>query len=54
MAAPGKGKASLFNQVSCPAGADCVAVGQLGTYNSDEGSGLAGLWNGKSWKLETT
>jgi len=54
VAAPGKGKASLFNEVSCPAVADCVAVGQLGPYNSDEGSGLAGFWNGKSWSLKTT
>jgi hypothetical protein len=54
VAAPGKGKASLFNEVSCPAAAACVAVGQLGPYNSDEGSGLAGFRNGKSWKLGTT
>jgi hypothetical protein len=54
VAAPGKGKASLFNEVSCPAAAACVAVGQLGPYNSDEGSGLAGFWNGKSWGLKTT
>ena len=54
VAAPGKGKASLFNEVSCPAAAACVAVGQLGPYNSDEGSGLAGFWNAKSWKLVTT
>jgi hypothetical protein len=54
--APGKdkGKASLFSEVSCPAAGGCVAVGQLGPYNSDEGSGLAGFWNGRSLKLETT
>ena len=52
--APGKGKASLFNAVSCPATADCVAVGQLGPYNSDEGSGLAGFWNGRGWRLAAT
>lgn len=52
--APGKGKASLFTEVSCPSAAACVAVGQLGPFNSDEGSGLAGFWNGKSWKLVTT
>jgi hypothetical protein len=52
--APGKGKASLFSEVSCPAAGGCAAVGQLGPYNSDEGSGLAGSWNGKSWKLGTT
>jgi hypothetical protein len=51
---PGKGKASLFAEVSCPSAADCVAVGQLGRFNTDEGSGLAGFWNGKSWKLVTT
>ena len=54
VAAPGKGKASLFNEVSCPAAAACRAVGQLGPYNSDEGSGLAGFWNGKGWGLRTT
>jgi hypothetical protein len=52
--AAGKGKASLFSEVSCPAAGGCAAVGQLGPYNSDEGSGLAGSWNGKSWKLGTT
>lgn len=53
VAAPGKGKASLFNEVSCPAAA-CRAVGQLGPYNSDEGSALAGFWNGRGWSLRTT
>lgn len=52
--APGKGKTSRFNEVSCRAASSCVAVGQLGPFNSDEGSGLAGFWNGKSWKLATT
>jgi hypothetical protein len=52
--APGKGQAGLFSEVSCPAAFGCVAVGQLGPYNSDEGSGLAGFWNGRSWKLGTT
>lgn len=51
---PGKGRASRFNEVSCPATASCLAVGQLGPFNTDEGSGLAGFWNGKSWKLVTT
>lgn len=50
----GKGKASLFSEVSCPAAGGCLAVGQLGPYNSDEGSGLAGFWSGTSWKLGTT
>jgi hypothetical protein len=52
--APGKGKTSLFSEVSCPSASACVAVGQLGPFNTDEGSGLAGFWNGKSWKLVTT
>jgi hypothetical protein len=51
---PGKNKASVFNGVSCPATTACVAVGQLGPDRSDEGSGLAGFWNGKSWKLGIT
>jgi hypothetical protein len=41
--APAKGKASLSSEVSCPAAAVCLGVGQLGPYNSDEGSGLAGF-----------
>jgi len=54
--APGqsKGKASAFNAVSCPATGRCVAVGQLGPYDSDKSGGVAGFWNGKSWKLGTT
>ena len=52
--APAKGKASLFNEVSCRSAAACVAAGQLGPYKSTEGSGLAGIWNGKSWALVTT
>jgi hypothetical protein len=52
--APAKGEASLFNDVSCRSATACVAAGQLGPYKSTEGSGLAGLWNGKSWALVTT
>ena len=52
--APGKGKASLFVGVSCLSAANCVAVGQFGPFNSDEGNGLAGFWNGKRVSLATT
>jgi hypothetical protein len=52
--APGKGKASLFNAVSCLSAASCVAAGQLSPFKSTEGSGLAGFWNGNAWKLVTT
>jgi hypothetical protein len=51
--APGKGRASLFTEVSCPSTADCVAVGQAGPFNSDEGTPLAGFWNTRLWKLVT-
>jgi hypothetical protein len=54
VAAPGKGKASLFTEVSCLSAANCVAVGQFGPFNSDEGNGLAGFWNGKRVSLATT
>ena len=54
VAAPGKGKASLFTEVSCLSATNCVAVGQLGPFNSDEGNGLAGFWNGKRVGLATT
>jgi hypothetical protein len=50
----GKGKASLFAGVSCLSAANCLAVGQLGPFNSDEGNGLAGFWNGKRVSLATT
>ena len=50
---PGKGRASLFTEVSCPAAADWVAVGQAGPFNSDEGSPLAGFWNTRVWTLAT-
>jgi hypothetical protein len=52
--APGKGKASLFTAVSCLSATNCLAVGQLGPFNSDEGNGLAGFWNGKRVGLATT
>jgi hypothetical protein len=52
--APGKGKASLFAGVSCLSAANCLAVGQFGPFNSDEGNGLAGFWNGKRVSLATT
>jgi hypothetical protein len=52
--APGKGKASLFVGVSCLSAANCLAVGQFGPFNSDEGNGLAGFWNGKRVSLATT
>ena len=54
VAAPAKGKASLFNSVSCPSTTTCLAAGQLSPFKSTEGSGLAGRWNGKSWSLVTT
>jgi hypothetical protein len=54
VAAPGKGKASLFTEVSCLSATNCVAVGQFGPFNSDEGNGLAGFWNGKRVSLATT
>jgi hypothetical protein len=53
VAAPGKGKASLFNGVTCLSTSDCVAVGQAGPVNSTNGPGLSGFWNGKSWRLVT-
>jgi hypothetical protein len=51
--APGKGKASVFNEVSCLSPASCVAVGQAGPFESTEGNGLSGFWNGACWKLVT-
>ena len=50
---PGKGKASLFKDVTCLSAADCVAVGQAGPAGSATGTGLSGFWNGKSWRLAT-
>jgi len=49
--APARGKASLFNAVRCLSGADCVAAGQEGPFNTIQGNGLTGFWNGKGWKL---
>jgi hypothetical protein len=49
--APVKGEASLFNAVSCLSAADCVAAGQEGPFNTIQGNGLTGFWNGKGWKL---
>lgn len=51
--APGSGKASLFEAVSCVSASSCAAVGQLGPYKTLEGNGLSGFWNGKAWKLVT-
>ena len=52
--APAKGHASVLNGVSCLSAANCLAVGQFGPFNSDEGNGLAGFWNGKRRGLATT
>jgi len=51
--APGKGKASSFEGMTCLSTANCVAVGQLGPSGSTNGTGLSGFWNGKSWRLIT-
>jgi hypothetical protein len=51
--APAKGKASLFNGVTCRSATFCAAVGELGPASSSNGSGLSGFWNGTSWKLVT-
>jgi hypothetical protein len=48
---PGKGKSSFFNGVSCPKVNDCVAFGAIGVNNGSTSTPLAGVWNGKSWKL---
>jgi hypothetical protein len=49
--APGKGKGSLFNGVTCLTASSCVAVGQLGPAVSTNGTGLSSSWNGKNWRL---
>jgi hypothetical protein len=49
IAAPG-GQYGLFNDVSCLSVKYCVAVGELGGLGLP-GTGLSGIWNGKSWKL---
>jgi hypothetical protein len=51
VAAPGKGKASLFNGVTCLSAKFCAAVGQAGPYDGSTGTELAALWNGRSWRL---
>jgi hypothetical protein len=49
--APGKNRASLFEDVTCLSGTDCVAVGQVGPAGSTTGTGLSGFWNGERWRL---
>ena len=49
--APGRGKASLFSDVSCLPAGSCVAAGQVGPAGSTEGIGLTGFWTGKAWRL---
>jgi hypothetical protein len=51
--APGKDKASLFEDVTCRSATDCVAVGQAGPAGSWNvtSTALSGFWNGKRWRL---
>ena len=49
--APGRGKASLFSDVSCLPSGSCVAAGQAGPAGSTEGIGLTGFWTGTAWRL---
>lgn len=49
--APSKGKASLFNAVTCRSATYCVAVGQVGPAFSTNGVSLSGFWNGSHWRL---
>jgi hypothetical protein len=51
VAAPGKGKASLFDGVTCLRPGFCAAVGQAGPYDSTTGTELAATWNGRGWHL---
>lgn len=53
VAAPGKGKASLFNAVTCLTTKYCATVGEVGQFNSINGTGLSGFWNGQRWRLVT-
>jgi hypothetical protein len=50
VSAPPGNDISVFEAVSCPALASCVAVGHEGA-DSVDGTGLSGIWNGKSWHL---
>ncbi|HMD91168.1 MAG TPA: hypothetical protein VKG80_00850, partial [Trebonia sp.] len=50
---PGKGNASLFQDVTCLSATDCVAVGQAGPAGLPNGTALSGFWNGKRWRLVT-
>jgi hypothetical protein len=49
--APGKGKSSDFEGVSCLKADDCVAIGEIGAAGKTTTTPLAGRWNGSSWKL---
>ena len=48
---PGAGKATLFDAVTCRSASFCVAVGLAGPFGQQQGTGLSGFWNGKTWKL---
>ncbi len=49
--APGAGKATKFDDVTCKSASFCVSVGLAATYGAPHGQALSGFWNGKSWKL---
>jgi len=48
---PGKGKSSLLEGVSCPKANECVAIGEIGVTSGTATKPMAGLWNGRSWKM---
>jgi hypothetical protein len=48
---PGAGKATMFDAVTCRSASFCVAVGLAGPFGQQQGTGLSGFWNGKTWRL---
>jgi hypothetical protein len=49
--APPKGDSNAFSAVSCLPGGSCVAIGETGKTTGNSGALMAGVWNGKAWKL---
>jgi hypothetical protein len=37
--------------VTCRSASFCVAVGLAGPFGQQQGTGLSGFWNGKTWRL---
>jgi hypothetical protein len=50
VAGAGRGKAAVFEGISCPVNSKCLTTGATGKAGGSTATPIAGYWNGSAWK----